>query len=137
MAADFVGKWNMESSENFDSYMQAVGVNAMMAKLGSSAKPTLIISIDGDTWTLKTETTFKKTKIQFQLGVEFDEETADGRKVKTTMTLDGNKLIQDQKIDPPGVPSVIIREVNGNKMTVTCKAKGDKEVVSTRQYVKA
>jgi len=134
MADIFVGKWNMESSENFDDYMQAVGVNAVMAKLGSTAKPTLIISVDGDNWTVKTETTFKKSKIVFQLGVEFDEETADGRKMKTTMTLEGNKLIQDQKIDEPGVPSVITREVNGNKMTVICKAKA---VVSTRIYVKA
>jgi hypothetical protein len=124
----------MESSENFDAYMQAVGVNAITAKLGSAAKPTVTISVEGDTWTLKTETTFKKTTIQFKLGVEFDEETADGRKMKTTMTLDGNKLTQDQKIDPPGVPSIITREVNGNKMTVICKAK---DVVSTRVYVKS
>jgi len=140
MAADFVGKWNMDSSENFDEYMQTVGVNAIMSKLGSAAKPTLIISIEGDTWTMKTETTFKKTKIQFKLGEEFDEETADGRKMKTTITLEGNKLIQDQKIDPPGVPSVITREINGNKLTVICKAHNattNKDVVSTRIYSKA
>lgn len=129
-----MGKWNMESSENFDEYMQTVGVNVVMAKLGSTAKPTVTIGIEGDTWTLKTETTFKKSKVQFKLGEEFDEETADGRKMKTTCTLEGNKLIQDQKIEPPGVPSVITREVNGNKMTVVCKAK---TVVSTRIYTKA
>jgi len=134
MAEAFVGKWNMESSENFDEYMQTVGVNVVMAKLGSTAKPTVTIGIEGDTWTLKTETTFKKSKIQFKLGEEFDEETADGRKMKTTCTLEENKLIQDQKIEPPGVPSVITREVNGNKMNVVCKAK---TVVSTRIYTKA
>jgi len=134
MAENFVGKWDMQSSEHFDEYMQAVGVNAVTAKLGSVAKPTVIISIEGDTWTLKTETTFKKTKIQFKLGQEFDEETADGRKMKTTMTLDGNKLTQDQKIDPPGVPSIITREVDGNKLTVICRAK---DVVSTRNYTKS
>jgi len=134
MAEAFVGTWKMESSENFDAYMEAVGVGAVMAKLGSTAKPSLIISIEGDTWKLKTETTFKKTKVEFKLGVEFDEETADGRKVKTIFTLDGNKLTQDQKADPPAVPSVITREVDGNKMTVTCKAK---DVVSKRCYVKS
>jgi len=133
--ADFVGKWNMESSENFDLYMQAVGVNKIMAGLGSTAKPTVIISIEGDVWTLKTQTTFKKSKIEFKLGEEFDEETVDGRKMKTTMTLEGgNKLIQDQKIAPPGVSSVITREVEGSKMTVICKAG---EVVSTRIYSKS
>lgn len=129
--ADFVGKWNMESSENFDAYMKAVGVGTIMAKVGSTAKPTLHISIDGDTWTLKSETTFKTSKVEFKLGEEFDETTVDDRQMKTTFTLDGNKLIQDQK---GAIPSTIIREVNGNKMVVTCKA-GD--VVATRHYVKA
>ena len=36
-------------------------------------------------------------------------------KFQTTMTLDGNKLIQDEKGE---IPSVITREVNGNKMLV-------------------
>lgn len=134
MGDAFLGKWDMESSENFDEYMKTVGVGTIMAKLGSTAKPTVTFSKEGDTWTMKTETTFKKTKIEFKLNEEFDEETADGRKVKTTITLDGDKLTQDQKIDPPGVPSIITREVQGNKMTVICRAK---DVVSTRVYTRA
>jgi len=136
MAEAFVGTWNMESSENFDAYMKAVGVGAIMAKLGSTAKPTLIIQIEGDTWTMKSETTFKSTKVVFKLGVEFEETTADDRKMKTTITLDGNKLIQDQKGE---IPSVITREVNGNKMLVTCKATGKDgtTVIATRHYIKA
>jgi len=135
MAEAFVGTWNMESSDNFDAYMREVGVNAVTAKLGSVAKPTMIISHEGDTWTLKSETTFKNTKVVFQLGVEFDETTADDRKMKTTFTLEGNTLIQTQKptVDG-GVPSAITREVNGNKILVTCKANA---VVATRNYTKA
>jgi len=133
MANSFVGVWNMETSENFDEYMKAVGVGAVMAKLASTAKPKLTVSVSDDgTWTLKTETTFKTSKIDFNLGVEFDETTADDRKMKTTVTLEGaNKLVQDQKGD---IPSVITREVDGNKLVVTCKAK---DVVSTRHYVRA
>jgi hypothetical protein len=136
MAAQFVGKWNLESSENFDEYMKAVGVGAIMAKLGSTAKPTLIIEHDGDTWTIKSETTFKSTKIVCKLGVEFDETTADDRKMKTTLTLEGNKLIQDQKGE---IPSVITRTVDGNKMIVECSTPGKTgtPVVATRHYVKA
>jgi len=136
MAAAFIGTWNMESSENFDAYMKAVGVGAIMAKLGSSAKPTLVVEVDGNTWTIKSETTFKTTKVTFQLGVEFQETTADDRKMNTTFTLEGNKLTQDQK---GTIPSTITREVNGSKMTVTCKAtKSDgTEVVAVRQYGKA
>jgi len=132
MTHGLVGVWNMESSNNFDDYMSAVGVGMIMAKMASAAKPKVTISVaDDGTWTLKTETTFKTTTIHFKLGEEFDETTADDRKMKTTMTLDGNKLTQDQKGD---IPSTIIREVNGDKMTTTCKAK---EVVAVRQYVRS
>jgi len=137
MAAAFVGTWNMQSTENFDSYMQAVGVNVAMAKIGNQSKPTLVISVDGDTWTLKSETLLKNTKVVFTLGVEFDETTADDRKMKTTFTLDGNKLIQDQKsTDPKVVSSVITREVNGDKMVVTCLALDEKRTTATRNYLK-
>jgi len=131
MADAFVGKWKMDSSENFDEYMKAAGVGAMMAKIGSTAKPTLYISVEGDTWTVKSETTFKTSKIEFKLGVPFDETTVDDRKMKTTITLEGNKLIQDQKGE---IDSTITREVNGDKLLVTCKAAG---VVATRHYSKA
>jgi hypothetical protein len=128
MAAAFVGTWKMESSENFDSYMEAVGVGAAMAKIGSMSKPTVTISVDGDTWNMKSETLFKNSKLQFQIGVEFDETTPDDRQMKTIFTLEGNKLIQDQKGEKP---SVITREVNGDKMTVLCTAG---TVVATRIY---
>jgi hypothetical protein len=131
MAEAFVGTWKMESSENFEAYMEAVGVSAPMAKLGTLTKPTLTISIEGDTWNMKSETLFKNQKLHFSLGVEFDETTPDDRHMKTTFTLEGNKLVQDQKGDKP---SVITREVNGDKMTVLCKA-GD--VVATRHYVRS
>jgi len=132
MANAFVGVWNMESSENFDDYMKAVGVGTVMAKLASAAKPKVTISVSEDgTWSMKTETTFKTHKFDFKLGVEFDETTADDRKMKTTITQDGNKLTQDQKGE---IPSTIIREVVGDKLIATCKAK---DVVCTRTYARA
>lgn len=45
-------------------------------------KPTTLISVEGDTVTLKTQSTIKNTEISFKLGEEFDETTADDRKVK-------------------------------------------------------
>jgi len=130
MADQFVGKWDMISSEKFDEYMKAVGVGAVWAKIGSTAKPKLIITVDGDKWTVKSETLVKTSSMEFKLGEEFDETTADDRKMKTTITLQGNKLIQNQKGE---IPSVITREVNGDTMTVTCQAK---DVTATRVYKK-
>lgn len=49
-------------------------------------KPTTIIAIEGDVITLKTVSTFKSTEINFKLGEEFDETTADDRKVKVHLS---------------------------------------------------
>lgn len=51
-------------------------------KLGGLAKPDVIISMKGDIVTIRTESTFKNTTISFKLGQQFDETTADDRKVK-------------------------------------------------------
>lgn len=59
-----------------------LGVGFATRQVGSMTKPTTIIEMEGDTLTLKTQSTFKNTEINFKLGVEFDETTADDRKVK-------------------------------------------------------
>lgn len=59
-----------------------VGVGLATRKLGSLAKPKVIISMKGDEVTIRTESTFKNTQITFKLGQEFQETTADDRKTK-------------------------------------------------------
>lgn len=60
----------------------STGVGMALRKMGGMAKPSTIISIEGDKVVLKTSSTFKNTEISFKLGEEFDESTADGRNVK-------------------------------------------------------
>jgi hypothetical protein len=87
----FEGRWKLESSENFDEFMKAVGVSYVTRKVGATTKPTVIISAAGDNWTMRTESSFKNTEISFKFNEEFDEVTADGRKVKSTFTRDSDK----------------------------------------------
>ncbi|KAJ8378452.1 hypothetical protein AAFF_G00242670 [Aldrovandia affinis] len=131
MVDAFVGKWNLKESKNFDDYMKELGVGFATRQVGSMTKPTTIISVEGDTVTLKTESTFKNTEIKFKLGEEFDETTADDRKVKSLVTLDGGKLVHVQKWD--GKETSLVREVSGNKLTLTLTFGA---VVCTRSYVK-
>lgn len=60
------------------------GVGFATRQVANMTKPTTIIERNGDTVTIKTHSTFKNTEISFQLGVEFDETTADDRKVKVS-----------------------------------------------------
>lgn len=97
--------------------------------MGNSVTPTVDLKKDGDTYTFTTSSTFKTSSFSFKAGEEFDEETLDGRKVKTVCTFDGdNKLIQEQKGDKP---TTIIREFTDSELNVTMTL-GD--VKSTRVY---
>jgi len=122
-------KYKNTESTNFDDYMKALGVGFVLRKIGNSVSPTVELKKDGDKYTLITSSTFKTSEISFELGKEFDEETLDGRNVKSIITLEGNKLIQKQGGEPP---STIIREFTETDMVATMTV-GD--VTCTRKYV--
>ena len=126
--SDITGKYKMLSSENFDEYLKAVGVGFALRQVASRQSPTFYVTIEGDEYTLKTESTFKTTEIKCKLGEEFDETTADGRKLKTTCTREGDTLIQSSKGE---VDTTLTRVFNGDDMALTCVAKG---VTATRKY---
>ncbi|ETN64054.1 allergen [Anopheles darlingi] len=149
MAAIWEGKkYKMEKSEGFDDYMKAlvvlratirwlfkgqtttatatrVGggsfkcVGMVLRKLGNSISPTVELVKNGDEYTFNTLSTFKNTTIKFKLGEEFDEETVDGRTVKSVCTFDGNKLIHEQKGEKP---TTIVREFTATDLTATMTA---------------
>lgn len=77
-------KWIIPLSKNVKMYcfLCLIGVSAAIRSMADLAKPSFIISVDGDTVTFKQESSFKNTEISFKLGEEFDETTADNRKVK-------------------------------------------------------
>lgn len=124
-------KYKNTESENFDEYMKALGVGFVLRKIGNSVSPTVELKKDGDKYTLVTSSTFKNTEISFELGKEFDEETLDGRNVKSVITLEGNKLIQKQGGEPP---STIIREFTEKDMVATMTVGN---VTCTRKYAAA
>ncbi|MBN3290388.1 FABPH protein, partial [Polypterus senegalus] len=131
MVESFAGTWKMCDSKNFDEYMKQLGVGFLMRQMGCSTKPTTIIELNGDEIIVKTQSTFKNTEIKFKLGEEFDEDTADGRKVKSVVTLTDGKLVHVQKWDDK--ETSLVREVKDDDLTLTLTA-GD--VVCTRTYKK-
>nr|XP_056710407.1 fatty acid-binding protein 5 [Euleptes europaea] len=129
----FLGRWRLESSEGFEEFMKELGVGMAMRKMGNMAKPDLIFSQDGDTFKVRTESTFKTSEFSFKLGELFTEETIDGRKTETVLTLgDDNVLTEVQKWD--GKETTITRKVVDGKMIVECVMN---DVKSTRVYKKA
>lgn len=75
------------TSEHLHIFVCTLGIGFATRQVGSMTKPTTIISVDGDVITLKTVSAFKSTEIKFKLGEEFDECTADDRKVKVHLII--------------------------------------------------
>ncbi|XP_070805832.1 fatty acid-binding protein, heart [Pituophis catenifer annectens] len=131
MAEVFAGVWKLIESVNFDDYMKALDVNFATRQIANLTKPTTIIEVNGNAITIKTQSTFKNTEINCKVGEEFDETTADGRTVKSIVTLDGGKLVHIQKWN--GKETSLVREIKDDKLILTLKM-GD--VVCTRTYQK-
>lgn len=104
------------------------GVGLVMRKMGNSVSPTVELIKDGDTYTLNSSSTFKSTSISFKLDEEFEENTVDGRKVRTKITMDGNKFVQEQYGEKP---TTIVREFTADELITTCTI-GD--IKSVRTY---
>ncbi|KAL8220271.1 UNVERIFIED_CONTAM: Fatty acid-binding protein, heart [Gekko kuhli] len=132
MAEAFAGVWHLTESNNFDEYMKCIGVGFATRQMANMTKPSTVITVDGDKVTLKTQSTFKTTEINFKLGEEFDETTADDRHVKSIVTLEDGKLVHVQKWD--GKETTLVRELKDGKLILTLTM-GD--VVCTRIYHKA
>lgn len=47
MAEQYVGKWNLVESDNFENYLKQVGVGLVTRKAAAATKPTLEISVNG------------------------------------------------------------------------------------------
>ncbi|XP_012867901.1 PREDICTED: fatty acid-binding protein 9 [Dipodomys ordii] len=132
MIEPFLGTWNLVSSENFEEYMKELGVNFAARNVAGLVKPSVSISVNGETVTMRTESSLTNTEISFKLGEAFDETTADNRKVKSIIILDNGTMIHVQKW--LGKETTIKRKIVDGKMVVECTMN---DIVSTRIYEKA
>ncbi|XP_050548341.1 fatty acid-binding protein, muscle-like [Daktulosphaira vitifoliae] len=84
---------------------------------------------DDEKYTLTSNSTFKNTATVFKLGEEFDEETPDGRKVRSIITQDGNTLVHKQKSDK--LETTIIREFKPDELKMVLTVN---DITCTRIY---
>ena len=135
MSTDLVpGKWQLTESENFEAFMAALGIGYVTRKLGNKSKPLVTIAQEGKEWSMKQESLVKTTETKFEMNKQFEELTADGRKVLTTNKVIGpNKLLQEMLGTEGGKDSVCTREFMAEKMKCVCQVD---DVVTTRWYTR-
>merc|ERR1719186_1181738 len=114
-----LGKWKLDKNENFDEYMSKIGVNWALRKAGSMASSTTEITKEGDNYRINTQSTVKSSNEAFTPGVERDVTTMDGRKVKATLTVNGETLMVVEKWD--GKQTSIEFSVKDGQLVLTLK----------------
>ncbi|XP_063001188.1 retinoid-binding protein 7 [Elgaria multicarinata webbii] len=95
MPVDFSGTWNLVKNENFEGYMLALGIDFTTRKVAKLLKPQKVIKQDGDSFIISTTSTFRSYFVQFKIGEAFEEDNKglDGRKCKSVVTWDSDKLV--------------------------------------------
>ncbi|MEQ2158552.1 Fatty acid-binding protein, intestinal [Goodea atripinnis] len=74
----FNGTWKVDRNENYDKFMEQLGVNVVKRKLGEHDNLKITIEQTGDKFHLKESSTFRSKEIDFTLGVQFEYTLADG-----------------------------------------------------------
>ncbi|KAL0620178.1 Fatty acid-binding protein, liver [Plecturocebus cupreus] len=111
---NFTGKYQLQSHENFEPFMKAVGLPDELIQKGKDIKGVSEIVQNGKHFKLTITTGSKVINNEFTLGEESELETVTGEKLKTVVQMEGdNKLVTTFK----NIKSVT--ELNGDILTST------------------
>ncbi|XP_004686692.1 PREDICTED: fatty acid-binding protein, intestinal [Condylura cristata] len=114
-----IGSWKVERNENYDKFMEKMGINVVKRKLAAHDNLKLTISQDGNKFTVKESSTFRSIEIVFELGVTFNYSLADGTELSGTWNLEGEKLVGKFKRVDNGNELNAVREVVNGEMVQT------------------
>nr|2F73_A Chain A, Fatty acid-binding protein, liver [Homo sapiens]2F73_B Chain B, Fatty acid-binding protein, liver [Homo sapiens]2F73_C Chain C, Fatty acid-binding protein, liver [Homo sapiens]2F73_D Chain D, Fatty acid-binding protein, liver [Homo sapiens]2F73_E Chain E, Fatty acid-binding protein, liver [Homo sapiens]2F73_F Chain F, Fatty acid-binding protein, liver [Homo sapiens]2F73_G Chain G, Fatty acid-binding protein, liver [Homo sapiens]2F73_H Chain H, Fatty acid-binding protein, liver [H len=110
----FSGKYQLQSQENFEAFMKAIGLPEELIQKGKDIKGVSEIVQNGKHFKFTITAGSKVIQNEFTVGEECELETMTGEKVKTVVQLEGdNKLVTTFK----NIKSVT--ELNGDIITNT------------------
>ncbi|XP_059052442.1 fatty acid-binding protein-like [Achroia grisella] len=129
-------KYKLKTSDCFDEYMKFLGIGFVSRMAAASVTPVITLSRnENNSFTLTTQTTIKNTQITFKPDEEFTEERADGVKVTSVISFNGNDLVHLQT-DPEKRTSTQIRSYTDGLMTATTTANGwSGKCIRTYEYI--
>ncbi|XP_051900850.1 fatty acid-binding protein, intestinal [Pristis pectinata] len=115
----FNGTWKVERNENYEKFMEQMGINVMKRKLALHDNLKIIIHQDGDKFNVKESSTFRTKDIEFTLGMSFEYSLADGTELQGSWNLEGDKLIGKFTRKDNSKELLAYREITGNELVQT------------------
>uniref|UniRef100_A0A8D2ZPE4 Fatty acid binding protein 1b, liver, tandem duplicate 2 n=1 Tax=Scophthalmus maximus TaxID=52904 RepID=A0A8D2ZPE4_SCOMX len=120
----FSGKYQLETQENFEPFMKAIGLPDDLIQKGKDIKSISEIEETGDNFKVTVTTGTKVLVNIFTIGQEAELETVTGEKVKAVVEREGNKL----KVCLKGIVSVT-ELVDGNTIVNVDRLKAEIEQI--------
>ncbi|XP_060771575.1 fatty acid-binding protein, brain-like [Neoarius graeffei] len=127
----FFGSWKLVKNENLNQLITLHGVEEEVITVSDVLKPVITFSQAGDCVVYKVQSTILKTQNKFRLGEEFHDEVFPGRFCKSTMNLEGEKLILVHLYE--GWKFTTVFEIQDGKMIQTLTRE---DVTAVRTYEK-
>ena len=129
----FFGTWKLVESNNFDQYLQGLGIAYPLRKLAALTSPTVTIKEEDSDglYSVTTDAQIRSVTTTFHLGEMVEERTVDLRAVSSTFNIDKDNCLVLTSTDRYGVTSVDTRSVMGNIMEVLMEVKG---VIATANF---
>nr|AFM86149.1 fatty acid-binding protein, intestinal-like protein [Callorhinchus milii] len=120
----FNGTWKVDRRDNYDKFMEHMGVNVVKRKLAAHDNLKIIIQQDGNKFVVKESSTFRTKDIEFTLGVAFDYSLADGTELNGSWETDGDKLVGKFSRKDNGKVLTTVRDIVGGEMVQSYSYEG-------------
>ncbi|XP_066488834.1 fatty acid-binding protein, intestinal [Tiliqua scincoides] len=130
----FDGTWKVEKNDNYEKFMEVMGINLVKRKLGAHDNLKITIQQEGNKFTIKESSNFRSIDIVFTLGENFDYVMADGTELHGNWIIEGNKMVGTFKRKDNGKELKTHREITGDELVQTYIYEG---VTATRTFKKA
>ncbi|GAA6214783.1 fatty acid-binding protein 2a [Lates japonicus] len=118
----FNGTWKIDRNENYEKFMEQMGINMVKRKLAAHDNLKITIEQSGDKFHVKESSNFRTLDLDFTLGVTFEYSLADGTELSGSWTTEGDTM-----------KGVFIRKDNGKQLITTRIIQGD-ELIQSYNY---
>ncbi|KAJ8406138.1 hypothetical protein AAFF_G00310260 [Aldrovandia affinis] len=126
----FTGKYEVESQENYDEFLQRLGIADDIIEKGRNAKIITEVVQNGNDFTWSQIYPNKTMINKFTIGQECEMETMAGTKFKANVSMDGGKL----SVKFPNYQQVV--EICGDKLIENSTVSGAKGTVTMKRTSK-